>query len=213
MENNIDWNNWLAGFAGASPIEWIATVCGFICVFLVIRRSIWCFFFGLIQVTLYTWIFFNVKLYSDMLLHVVYIGFQIYGYLIWSKSLDQQDHVIVASATPAYYLRMILLIIAATGVLGYVMESNTDASLPYFDGFTTCASLVAQWLLSHKKLWNWSVWIVVDIVAIWVYWQKGLYPTSLLYFCFLIMACVGQWQWFVNYRNREIQSVNVANPA
>jgi nicotinamide mononucleotide transporter len=39
---------------------------------------------------------------------------------------------------------------------------------------------------------------VVDVVAMFIYWQKGLYPTALLYFCFLIMAIVGQWLWYKN---------------
>jgi nicotinamide mononucleotide transporter len=56
--------------------------------------------------------------------------------------------------------------------------------------------LVAQLLLSHKKLMNWTVWIIVDIVAIAIYWQKGLFPTSALYACFLVMAIIGQWQWY-----------------
>lgn len=70
------------------------------------------------------------------------------------------------------------------------MSRNTDASFPYFDAFTTCASLLSQWLLSHKKLLNWTLWIIVDIVAMFIYEQKGLYPTAWLYFCFLIMALI-----------------------
>ncbi|WJG08685.1 nicotinamide riboside transporter PnuC [Aliiglaciecola sp. LCG003] len=196
----MNWSEWLAGFAGASPVEWLATVCGFICVYLLIKRNIWCFLFGLIQVSLYSWIFYGVKLYSDMLLHLVYVGFQIYGYLIWSRNLDQGGQVIVDKGKAKHYAFFIVLALFSTGVLGWLMNTYTDASLAYFDAFTTCTSLVAQWLLSHKKLFNWSFWIVVDIVAIWIYWQKGLYPTSALYLCFLVMACIGQWQWYNSYQ-------------
>lgn len=193
---------WLQGFAGASPIEWIASICGFICVYLVIKRNIWCFFFGLIQVSLYSWIFFNVKLYSDMLLHVFYVGFQIYGWFIWSKSSDQTGHIQVLAGSPKEYALWFTAGIAATFAVGTYMASNTDASFPYVDAFTTCMSLIAQWLLSHKKLLNWTFWILVDIVAIWIYWQKGLYPTSALYLCFLMMACYGQWQWWKNLKSQ-----------
>jgi nicotinamide mononucleotide transporter len=63
--------------------------------------------------------------------------------------------------------------------------------------------LAAQWLLSHKKLFNWSFWIVVDVVAIGIYWQKGLYPTSALYFSFLIMAIIGQFSWLTALRQHQ----------
>lgn len=194
---------WLQGFAGASPVEWVATICGFLCVYLIIRRSIWCFFFGFIQVSLYTWIFFGVKLYSDMMLHVFYMGFQIYGWRVWSKSKDPSGHIQVSKGSVNEYLFWFAVAIVSTVVLGTYMSANTDASFPYPDAFTTSASLVAQWLLSHKKLLNWSVWIVVDIVAIAIYWQKGLFPTSALYFCFLIMSCIGQYQWLMNLRHQQ----------
>jgi nicotinamide mononucleotide transporter len=188
--------NWLQGFAGASPLEWTATVAGFICVYLVIKRNIWCFAFGFVQVSIYTWIFYEVKLYSDMALHVFYIGFQIYGWMLWKNNQDNSGHVIVSQGTSKEYSFWLLAILVSTVLVGTLMAKFTDASFPYPDAFTTCASLVAQWLLSHKKLLNWSVWIVVDIVAMFIYWQKGLFPTAALYGCFLIMAIIGQWQWY-----------------
>ena len=192
----MNWFNWLQGFAGASPHEWIATVSGFICVYLVIKRNIWCFAFGFVQVSIYTWIFYDVKLYSDMALHVFYIGFQIYGWLLWKNAQDSTGRVIVNQGSSKEYILWIIAIVVCTGLLGTIMTHYTDASFPYPDAFTTCASLVAQWLLSHKKLLNWMLWIVVDIVAIAIYWQKGLFPTSALYACFLVMAIIGQWQWY-----------------
>ena len=194
-------SEWIQGFAGASPIEWIATISGFLCVYLLIKRNIWCFFFGLIQVSLYCWIFYQVKLYSDMILHFIYVGFQIYGYWVWSSQTDNQGRIQVVKGTVKETILAVIAAIIITILLGSFMRT-TDASLPYIDAFTTATSLLAQLMLSHKRLLNWSFWIVVDCVAIWVYWYKGLYPTSVLYCCFLVMACIGQWQWLKNYRDQ-----------
>jgi nicotinamide mononucleotide transporter len=191
-----DWTQGLQGFAGASPLEWLATVAGFLCVYLLIKRSIWSFAFGLVQVSIYVWIFYEVKLYSDMLLNVFYIGFQFYGWYIWRNSQDSNGHVLVVKGQLNEYLLWAFAVLLGTALVGYFMSNNTDASLPYPDAFTTCAALSAQWLLSRRKLFNWAFWIVVDIVAIAIYWQKGLYPTSALYVCFLVMAMIGQWQWY-----------------
>jgi nicotinamide mononucleotide transporter len=204
----MNWLQWLEGFAGASPLEWTATIAGFLCVYLVIKRSIWCFFFGLIQVTIYAWIFFKVKLYSDMALHIFYVGFQIYGWLIWSRSQDQEGHVVVLQGSIKEYGLWLVVVLVSTYALGSIMRYNTDASFPYADAFTTCASLVAQWLLSHKKLYNWAFWIVVDLVAIVIYWQKELFPTSALYVCFLIMAIIGQWLWWENLNTAKSLQVD-----
>jgi nicotinamide mononucleotide transporter len=196
-------HDWLQGFAGASPLEWTATVAGFICVYLLIKRSIWSFAFGLVQVSIYAWIFYEVKLYSDMGLHLFYIGFQFYGWFIWRQAQDDSGHVCVLLGTRNEYLLWVIAVVCSTYLVGFLMTQYTDASLPNADAFTTCTSLVAQWLLSRKKLFNWAFWIVVDVVAIAIYWQKQLYPTSALYLCFLIMAIVGQWQWYKAWQNNQ----------
>jgi nicotinamide mononucleotide transporter len=192
---------WLQGFAGASPLEWAATIAGFLCVYLLIKRSIWSFFFGLIQVSIYAWIFYEVKLYSDMILHVLYIGFQFYGWFIWRRAQDEHNQVVVIRGSNQQYALWAGVVVISTSIVGTIMAKNTDASFPYPDAFTTCASLVAQWLLSHKRLFNWLLWIVVDVVAITIYWQKQLYPTSALYLCFLVMAMIGQVQWYRSWRD------------
>lgn len=89
--------------------------------------------------------------------------------------------------------------------LGRFMATHTDAALPYPDAFITVASLVAQWLLSRRRLANWFFWVAVDIVAINVYWQKALYPTVVLYSVFLVMAVTGLLVWLREYRGYAVE--------
>jgi nicotinamide mononucleotide transporter len=202
-------NEFIAGFLGASPIEIVASVSGFICIFLIIRRNIWCWFFGLIQVTLFSYVFFNAKLYSDAGLHVIYIGLQFYGWWQWRRNTnnanvngDSAGELIIQRTSTQDLAFWAALSLVTALLLGYIMHSNTDASYPYPDAFTTSTSLVAQWLLSRRHLLNWCFWIVVDIVAIYIYFQKGLYPTSALYFTLLIMCFFGQYSWLKQYKKQ-----------
>lgn len=190
---------WLQGFAGASPIEWIATIAGFLCVFLLIRRNIWSWAAGLVQVTLFVYIFWQAKLYSDMGLHVIYIGLQFYGWWSWLQHKDQQQEVVVELGVGWQYAVWAVVAVLGAFGMGWLL-THTDASLPYADSFVLSASLVAQWLLIRRQLFNWSFWIAVDVVAIWVYYQKGLYPTTVLYSCFLVMAIIGQYTWWKRYQ-------------
>src|SRR5690606_35497430 len=66
-----------------TAIEAVAVVFGLFCVGLTIRQNIWCWPTGLVQVALYIIIFYQVKLYSDLILHVIYVGMQIYGWYHW----------------------------------------------------------------------------------------------------------------------------------
>lgn len=201
--------DFIAGFMGASPIEITASVSGFICVYLIIKRSIWCWFFGLIQVSLFSYVFFNAKLYSDTGLHIIYIGLQLYGWLNWRRNATQNQgkpELIIQATTYKDIVVWVCVSILSASILGYIMNTYTEASFAYADAFTTCTSLVAQWLLSRRHLLNWSFWIVVDIVAIFIYFQKGLYPTSALYFTLLVMCFFGQYAWLKQYKQQTQRS-------
>jgi nicotinamide mononucleotide transporter len=87
--------------------------------------------------------------------------------------------------------------------IGWLMATFTDADWPFADAFIAGTSLVAQYLLAKRQLQNWYLWIVVDVVALFVFSAKSLYPTAILYGLFLIMAVTGAIVW---HRRLRIQS-------
>jgi nicotinamide mononucleotide transporter len=178
-------------------IQITATVCGFMCVVLTIRRNIWCWPVGLAQVLLFIVIFYDARLYSDLLLHIVYVGLQLYGWSCWGtrSTAESTSQLIVETLQPATLCWWIAGTAGATLALGHTMETWTNAAVPYADAFTTSASLTAQYLLAHRRLENWLFWIVVDVVAIGVYVHKDLIPTAVLYSLFLVLAMIGYVCW------------------
>jgi nicotinamide mononucleotide transporter len=56
-------------------------------------------------------------------------------------------------------------------------------------------SFVAQILITKRIIFNWHLWIVVDVIGIWLYWHKGLKLISLLYVVFLSLAIKGLVDW------------------
>ena len=73
--------------------------------------------------------------------------------------------------------------------------SKTDADFPFIDAFTTVASLTAQFLLTQKKIDNWIIWILVNLVTIPLYFYKGLYFFSGLFVVYLILCISGLIEW------------------
>ena len=176
-------------------IESAAVVFGLICVWLTVRQNIWCWPTGLVQVALYIFIFYQVKLYSDLILHFVYVGLQIYGWYHWLHGGKNRALLPVSTLGARSRIIWPLLVIAGAGGWGYLMANFTDAAVPYGDAFTTVASLIAQWLMARKRLESWLFWIAVDVVAIGIYWHKSLYLTSGLYAIFLVLATIGLFEW------------------
>jgi len=186
-------------------IEAVAVFFGFLCVWLTLKENIWCWPAGLIQVSLYIYIFYEVKLYSDLVLHVVYVFLQIYGWYHWLHGGRDHGELKITRLSRRASTAWPALVVIGFLAWGYIMATHTDASLPYGDAFTTVASLVAQWLMARKKLESWLFWIAVDLVAIGIYWIKGLHMTSGLYLAFLMLATAGYFVWRVSWR-RAAQS-------
>lgn len=176
-------------------IEAIAVFFGLLCVWLVVKQSIWCWPTGLIQVSLYIFIFYDVKLYSDLILHIFYVGMNIYGWYYWLHGGKNQASPPVTRLQGQWQYIWPVTALVGTLIWGYSMSSLTDADVPYGDAFTTVSSLIAQWLMARKKLESWVFWIIVDIVAIGIYWYKSLFLTSGLYAAFLVLSIIGFMTW------------------
>lgn len=165
-------------------------------VYLLTRQRILAWPLGLIGVSIYTYIFYSAQLYSDFILHIVYMILNAYGWWYWSTGRqDTSEDIPVTTLSVRDRWTWILVIIGGFLIWGYVMHTFTDAALPYPDAFTTVTSLVAQYLLARKKIENWILWIVVDVVAITIYSYKGLYPTSFLYTILLLLSISGYISW------------------
>ncbi|MEO9820996.1 MAG: nicotinamide riboside transporter PnuC [Paracoccaceae bacterium] len=183
------------GMVGSRPIEWIAVACGVLNVGLIIRRSIWNYPFGFTVVTLYFFIFWEYRLYSDSLLQVYFFIIQIYGLRIWLNRRAPDGLVIVAPLDTrmfAFYLgvtAIVWLIVAA------MMATFTDAAAPWWDAAVAALSITAQFLLSRRHLQSWYLWIAVDLLAIGLFYTRGLEPTAALYIVFLGLAIIGLIQW------------------
>ncbi len=183
-----------------SSWEIIGTVLGVIGVWLMIRQNVWGWPVGLVQVAVYAWVFFDAKLYSDTILQGAFFLIQAYGWGHWLRGgknrAGSAPAVLpvtrLAGATVAAW-------IAAGAVLtvawGFFMHRTTDAALPWWDAFILVFSLIAQWLQARKNIENWPAWLVVNTVAIGVYWAKDLRLTSGLYLIFWVMALWGWRAW------------------
>ena len=185
-------------------LEWVAAVFGFVAVALTVARSVWCWPVGLVQVVLYVRVFYDSRLYSDMLLHVVFAWLQVYGWYHWYRSerlaTSAPQAARIQSLTPSGCLGSLGLCVSLSLAIGWAMRTWTDAALPWADAFIAGTSLVAQWQLAHKYLQNWYLWIAIDIVAIYVFSIRELWPTAALYGLFLIMSILGAMVWIRQWR-------------
>lgn len=177
-----------------SGLELLASALGVIAVWLTVKQNVWCWPIGLIMVLLYSWFFFDVKLYSDMLLQVIYAVLQVYGWILWSRRQQAP-----ARAVSVLTVQAMLPGLAAGAVvsllLGAAMAHFTDAAQPWLDAALTGFSLVAQVWMAQKRLQCWPLWILLDVIFVGLFLYKALYLTAALYGLFTLLAVLGWREW------------------
>src|SRR5581483_4268310 len=166
--------------------EIIAAVLGVANIVLLVRRSIWNYPFGLAMVSLYGVVFFQARLYSDAALQVFFFVVQVYGWWVWYHAREAGGLVRVETMSNTARIAWCAVIAAATAAEGWYLAHYTSDAAPWMDANTTAMSVVAQYRLSIRKIENWVLWIVTDVVQIGLYAWKGLYPTTALYVVFLL---------------------------
>lgn len=171
-------------------------------VWLTIRENIWCFPAGLVNVIVSAFLFFDQKLYSDVLQQLVYIVLLSYGWINWRKKIytTEQPTLLpeelpVSRSSPKMLFNCLLAIAALTYIMGTLFKWYTDASVPYWDALATSMSFTAQWLVAKKKIENWLMWMDVNILYTGIYIYKELYLYVILFAIYFILAVAGYYRW------------------
>ena len=179
----------------ANPFEVLGVITGVLGVWLTTRQKIWCWPVGIISVGCFIAVFFDAKLYAAMALQGVYIVLLAYGWYAWRRGGDGQAALKVTRVPPARAAALAVVGAVTSAGAGVWLGTRTDEALPWLDGFATSFSLVAQWMQARKLLENWLVWIVVDLVYVWMSLSQGLTLTAALYAVYVGLAALGFRDW------------------
>ena len=179
-----------------SPLELAGTVLGFANIVLLIRRSIWNFPVAMAMVTCVGFVLFEAKLYAEAGLQGFFFVVNAYGWWLWSRARAPEG-----SAVPVSWLQWPARIawLTVTAVvslsLGFVLHRFTDAALPFADSAVAGASIAAQFLLSFRRIENWVLWIVIDVVSVALYVIRDLPLLAGLYVAFGLLSALGLREW------------------
>ena len=187
-----------------SYIEFFGTILNLASVYLVARKNIMTWPIGLVAVIIFGLLFYQIRLYGDFIEQIYYFFSSLYGWLVWSRKNESKDNILASWSSKSFLVYWLAATIVLSAIFSWAI-ANLHIWLPSFfpeattypalDGFTTVASFVAMILMAHKKIECWVYWIVVDVIAVWLYYVKGVYFISLLYLIFLGLASFGLLNW------------------
>jgi nicotinamide mononucleotide transporter len=179
-------------------LDLIASFFGLIYILLATKQNNWCWPAAIISSSVYVFVFVFSKLYFDAILNLYYVAMAFYGLYNWNKISNTKETQVSFSSKK--FTSIWITICAITSIaLGYFAQKFTDAEFAYADAFTTIFSFYATWLITQKRIDNWLFWIIINVVAIFMYYLKGLNFTVGLFAVYLAFAVYGYYSWRNEY--------------
>ncbi|KAB7687702.1 nicotinamide riboside transporter PnuC [Plesiomonas shigelloides] len=203
-----------------SWIEAIGTIFGLLCIWFASKEKIINYLFGLINVTLFAAIFFQIQLYASLLLQVFFFVANVYGWYAWSRQNADNEAVlkirwlsrskaltltgvcVVAIILMSQFIDPVFAFLTTVAIdlmqgvgLSVTMPELQPDAFPLWDSAMLVLSIAAMILMTRKYVENWLLWIVIDLISVVIYAVQGVYAMSLEYILLTAIAVMGSVTW------------------
>ena len=186
MISNFIVQNWL---------EITAVIFAILYLILAVKQNILSWIAGIISSVLYFFIMQKAELYMEAYLQVFYVVMGIYGWSQWSASNASNPSFIVNTWSKYQHMIAISIILALSLLSGFLLERYTDAALPFLDALVSWGAVVATYMVAKKLLENWIYWFVIDATSIFLFIERGLWLSAVLFATYLVIIFFGYQSW------------------
>ncbi|QNM98008.1 nicotinamide riboside transporter PnuC [Chitinimonas koreensis] len=144
---------------------------------------------------LYVWLFAAVNLYGEAALNGLYVLLAGYGLRAWLRRDAGRPALPIGRMSRREHAWLWGLGLAGTAVVAQLQVQFLPTDLPWLDSTVFVFGCLAQWLQARRRLENWPLWIVLDLLAAGIYAYKDLQVTALLYLVLAVLAGYGWLDW------------------
>lgn len=153
------------------------------------------FIAGIVSTLLYIYVFYQYKLFAESALNSYYLLISIAGLFYWKETQQPIAHwhsneKIITGG----------IIIFGGSFLYLVLKNYTSSTVPMPDAIVSAVAWAGSWLLLKRKVENWVVLNISNVLAIPLLLYKGLSLTALLTLIYIYVAILGYQAW-----KKEIQ--------
>lgn len=188
------WTGWITE---VNYLEAFSVFTSFWCTFLCVFQMRFNYVIGAISVAALCVLFYQQSLFASMVLQVYLFPTLLYGWFRWGKDDETR---------PVTYVtwKMIPVYLGLTAIVGIVCAYANlwlGGQNAFWDTSILVLSILAQFLLDNKKMENWVIWILVDIISVWVYWNQDLKILAIQMGLFGLNAVWGLYMWNKTYKS------------
>ena len=190
-------------------VEAIAVILALAYLVLAARESLLCWYCAFASSALYFVVMWDARLLTEAALQIFYMGMAVVGWYQWRHGHRSAGMPLqIVSLQWWHHVVLLALLMLLTYINGWVMQSYTTAAFPFVDAFIAWGSVITTVLVIRKVLENWLYWVLFDGLAIFVYVNRGLYMTAVLFALYVVIVIFGYVRWLRVYRRQAARAAS-----
>lgn len=197
MNVDVFYQALIEGVKAMSWLEILAAIFGAISVVYSKQNSIWLYPTGLISTGIYAYLLSReqFKLYAEATLNVYYFVMSVYGWYHWARKKASEPEVPIAWASGRDWGVTVAITLIGWAVFYYLLSHFSNSDVPLIDAFVSATACAGMWLLAQRKIENWILLNISNLVAVPLLFHKKLVATAVLTIFLFIVAVMGYFSW------------------
>lgn len=202
--------NWITLFEEqlrqTTLLEWLALILGIAEVLLARVNNVWLYPTGIAGTLIGIYLLLIAGLYAESVLNVYYVVMSIYGWVFWLSKAGNAE-VKVSWCNKNEWGITLVIVFVGWLVLYILLKHFTSSNVPVWDSFAASTAWAGMWLLARRKIENWVLLNISNLVAIPLLFYKKLPMLSLLTLFLFIIAFWGYFEWRAIYKKEKQQGI------
>lgn len=189
-------------------LEFIAFVFGILSVWYARKENILVYPTGLIATIITVYLLFLAGYIGDMLINGYFSIMSIYGWYKWTRKTKDNDNLPITRTNINEKIIGILLFFITIFVVFWIYNlfDYTIHNDNYIDIISSGIFFTGMWYMANKKIENWTLWIIGDLIVTPLYAYRGLGILALQYLIFTILAILAYLEWRKILNSKKLQS-------
>jgi nicotinamide mononucleotide transporter len=146
-------------------------------------------------------VYYRSKLYDKCFILIISIIFSIYGWNKWLKGRTKGKELPVSKTGNTSLLAYLLICLLAAPIIKLGLQ-YLGAHQVTLSAFRTSLWFLGMLLTANKKLENYIIWGIMNILSMIICYYQELYLFALKYGIYFILSIYGYITWYRDYTKK-----------
>lgn len=185
-------------------LESVVFIFGIMSVWYAGKENILVYPTGIIATIITVYLLYVIGYYGDMILNGYYSIMSVYGWYNWSRQKDGDTLLKISRTNTSEKIKGVIIFAVTLVIIYGVYHFSGKEILPenYIDIITSGIFFTGMYYMALKKIENWTLWIIGDIISVPLYAYRGYGILAVQFAIFTVLAIMAYISWYKTI-NRE----------